>query len=159
MFNEELAYKLDKWQKYNIGYETKNSTGLGLDKQWLAKVNPDGKLTNDQIREIAAREMIFYSHVANLEYYQIVVGDPASFYKGPINTKLNDQTAEQVNQIIKDTNTEAIKRNAKNLAAPDSYPLYLLQGWNRKSTPAFHFIPRNAMIPTLSVAGIFIFAD
>ena len=117
MFNEELAYKLDKWQKYNIGYETKNSTGLGLDKQWLAKVNPDGKLTNDQVREIAAREMIFYSHVANLEYYQIVVGDPASFYKGPINTKLNDQTAEQVNQIIKDTNTEAIKRNAKNLAA------------------------------------------
>jgi hypothetical protein len=116
-FNEELAYKLDKWQKYNIGYETKNSTGLGLDKQWLAKVNPDGKLTNDQVREIAAREMIFYSHVANLEYYQIVVGDPASFYKGPINTKLNDQTAEQVNQIIKDTNTEAIKRNAKNLAA------------------------------------------
>jgi hypothetical protein len=129
MFNEELAYKLDKWQKYNIGYETKNSTGLGLDKQWLAKVIGNGKnvpikgtdkhrqFTNDEVREIAVREMIFYSHVANLEYYQIVVGDPASFYKGPINTKLNDQTAEQVNQIIKDTNTEAIKRNAKNLAA------------------------------------------
>jgi hypothetical protein len=121
-FNEELKNKLDLWNKYDIGIKR-------MDSQWKAKVIGNGKnvfseklnalitFTDAQIVEIAAREMIYYSTFASLEYYQLVAGDPASFYKGPSNKLLSDSTSEEVNNFIHATNIDAVKRNAKNLAA------------------------------------------
>lgn len=119
-YNEEVQQTLNYWKNNNIDSSK-------MDSKWKAKLIGDGeniydkgkfrKFTATEIVEIAAREAVSYSQHTSLQFYKLIAGDPASFYKGGSNGKLSDLTAEQVSNNINATLVETVKRNAKNLAS------------------------------------------
>lgn len=74
--NEAVSQKMEDWSDLGIGEK-----GAFLDKDYMRKVARD--------THHAAADFTINSIIANAEFFQLMIGDPAVFYKSKVNVKVD----------------------------------------------------------------------